>query len=276
MEDVATLALGNASASLERRARSALKRSAAIWFAAAVVGQWIFIAYLLAHYVLPALAGGLAAWSDHDLATGYVEGDPWGNLAVAMHVFLAMLVLGSGQLQLVPSLRARRPAFHRWSGRVYMMGAVIIALAGLYMVWIRGNPRAGLLEHIGTSSGAVLIIAFAVKALYCALERDIRAHRRWALRLFMVVSGVWFIRLGYGLWFLLGGSSAIELKTFSVFISYAQYLVPLAVLELYLRTGENGGAYSRFAVAALILCFAFVMGIGIHQATVALWIPRVM
>lgn len=276
MQNVATLRLHGDRASLERRAGSALKRSAAIWFATVAVGQWIFIAYLLAHYVVPALTGGLAAWAAHDLATGYVDGDTWGNLAVAMHVFLAILVLGAGQLQLVPSLRARRPALHRWTGRIYMTGAIVTGGTGLYMVWVRGNPRAGPLEHIGTSIGALLIIVFAAMALYCAFERDIRAHRRWALRLFMVVSGVWFIRLGYGLWFLFGGDSPAELKAFSVFISYAQYLVPLAALELYLRTGENGGALGRFTVAALILCFTFVMAAGIYQATVALWIPRVM
>ncbi len=40
----------------------------------------------------------------------------------------------------------------------------------------------------------------AAMALHYALARNIDAHKRWALRTFIVVSGVWFFRVGLMLW----------------------------------------------------------------------------
>ncbi len=37
-------------------------------------------------------------------------------------------------------------------------------------------------------------------ALRYALARNIDAHKRWAVRTFIVVSGVWFFRVGLMLW----------------------------------------------------------------------------
>ena len=73
--------------------------------------------------------------------------------------------------------------------------AFTISLAGLYMMWFRGTV-GDLSQHLGQSLDAVLIMLCAVLALRYALARDFKTHRRWALRLFMVVSASLFIRAG--------------------------------------------------------------------------------
>jgi type IV secretory pathway TrbL component len=55
-----------------------------------------------------------------------------------------------------------------------MVTAIATSLAGFYMIWVR-------------------------KAVSTNLAGDITKHRRWALRLFMVVNAVWFLRIGYRL-----------------------------------------------------------------------------
>jgi tetratricopeptide (TPR) repeat protein len=117
-------------------------------------------------------------------------------------------------------------------------------------------------------------------ALRYALARDFKTHRRWALRLFMVVSASLFIRAGVLLSFFFNhGPFGFNQTTFSgpflTFMSFAQYLVPLAVLEIYLRTQDRAGASGRFAMAAGLFVLTLVMGAGIFAVTMATFLPNI-
>ena len=196
---------------------------------------------------------------------------------VAIHLTSAVIILLSGAIQLVPQIRRRAPLFHRWNGRIYMVTAFTISLAGLYMTWFRGTV-GDLSQHIGQSLDAVLIMLCAVMALRYALARDFKTHRRWALRLFMVVSASLFIRAGIFLSFLLNhGPFGFDAVTFSgpflTFMSFGQYLVPLAVLEIYLRTQDRAGAAGRFAMAAGLFVLTLMLGAGIVAVTMAAFLP---
>lgn len=118
---------------------------------------------------------------------------------MAAHLLLAVIIIGGGPLQLIPQIRARAPAFHRWVGRSYLLTAVISSIAGLYMIWTRGTIGGPVLQAAISLDG-VLIISFAAIAVRFAIARNIVAHRRWALRLFMVASAAWFYRIGFMGW----------------------------------------------------------------------------
>src|SRR5208283_5694655 len=124
--------------------------------------------------------------------------------------------------------------------------AFAVSLAGLYLMWVRGTV-GDLSQHLGTSLMAVLIMVCAVMALRYAMARDFATHRRWALRLYLVVSSSLFIRAGLFLSLLLfKGPFGFDPVTFSgpflTFLSFAQYLLPLVILELYLRARDHSGA----------------------------------
>ena len=184
----------------------ALKASARLWFLVAVIGQWIFVYYVVAFYGGAAVQGDLEAWNKA-IPHAYIAGATAGNVAIATHLFLAVIIIVGGPLQLMlgailtgdgprqlnSKIRAYAAPFHHWNGRIYIPTVIITSLAGLYMIWIRGTV-GGLVQHVGISLDGVLIILFAAIALRYAIARDIAIHRRWALRLFLVVSGVWFIR----------------------------------------------------------------------------------
>ena len=127
---------------------------------------------------------------------------------------------------------------------------------------------------------AVLIMLCAAMALLYALARDFKTHRRWALRLYLVVSASLFIRAGFFLSFILnhgpfGFDPATFRGPFLTFMSFAQYLVPLAVLEIYFRTQEGARASGRFAMAAGLLVLTIALGAGIFAVTLAIWVPQV-
>jgi Predicted membrane protein (DUF2306) len=160
-------------------ADTALKAATRFWFVVVVLGQLVFAFAVASFYGLTGLRGDFHGWSRF-ITRGYVPGDRMGNFAVAMHVTSAVVVMLAGATQLIPRVRNRFPAFHRWNGRIYMLTACTLGMAGLYMTWIRGSID-DLSQHIGGSLGAVLIWLCAAMARY-AMARDFKTHRRWALR----------------------------------------------------------------------------------------------
>ena len=117
-----------------------LQRAASMWFLTAVAGQWLFVYYIATFYGPTAVSGDYAAWDRNTHMTdGYVAGDAAGNLFFLAHVLAAAALTLAGTLQLVPWIRARAIAFHRWNGRVFMIAAISAAVGGLYLEWVRGT-----------------------------------------------------------------------------------------------------------------------------------------
>jgi Predicted membrane protein (DUF2306) len=183
-----------------------------------------------------------------------------------------------GPLQLIPQIRTYAPVFHRWNGRIYLTTAVVTSIAGLFMFFNR-DMVGGTIQHVGIALNAVLVIIFAAMALRYALARDFVRHRRWALRLFLVVSGVWFFRISLMLWIVLNkGPAGFDPVTFQgpflYFLAFANYLLPLAVLEIYFYAKDKTGARGHFTMAAGLLVLTLAMAAGILFATKLMWLPR--
>ncbi len=263
---------------LESTARTALDASARFWWLVAALGQWLFAFYVLAYFGPMLLQNGIEGLKEAHLFNGFIPGDTVGNYAVAGHILLAVVIMGAGPLQLIPQIRARFPVFHHWSGRSFILAAVTSSIGGLYLIWTR--PIFGqLINNISTSASGVLVIVFATVALRYAMARDIRTHRRWALRLFMVASSVWFLRIGTRLWVFLTGGVGIDSATFTgpfvVAAHFGQFLLPLAVLELYLRARDGDNAHFKLATATVLVVLTILMSIGIFLVATGSWFQRI-
>lgn len=232
-----------------------------VWLAVTIVGQGVFLYYILGFYAGPTLSGNFEAWTRQTmLLRGYVAGDTVGNLAFAAHVMLAAIIVSAGTLQFFPQIRARAPWLHRWNGRVFLSAAMLASLAGLYMTWLRGAVVGGMTGALSITLNAVLVLTFAGLAWRAAAGRDIGSHRRWAMRAFMVTNGVFFLRLIFPAWVLITRAPPSALL-FDLF-SFGSYLAPLAVLEIYLRA-RDGGATGRYGAAALLFACAAYMALGV-------------
>ena len=248
-----------------------------LWFGVAAGGHWIFLAYILAEFYPPVLQHGMEALKDSHLPSGFFEGETVGSVMSIAHVLLAALIIGGGPLQLIPAVRNRFPTFHRWLGRSYLVAAVASASGGLYMTWTR-SPIGDTISQLGISGDAVLIIVFAVFAVRHAMGRRFAEHRRWALRLFLVASAVWFFRVGLMGWAMLTGGIGIDWESFTgpflYVLGFAQYLLPLVMLEwmFYCERQPTPAAQISFSLT-LFLLTAF-MTLGIFAATMGMWLPR--
>lgn len=266
-----------ASGARANRTGRLLKASATSWFVVAFLGQWMFVAYVIGFYGSAAVRGRFEDWNKV-LPHGHVAGDTMGNLVVSLHLLFAVVVIVGGTLQLIPQVRRFAPAFHRWNGRLYLSSVLVMSVGGLVMVWTRGAV-GDLSQHIAISINALLIIGFAGMALHHARARRIDVHRRWALRLFLAVSGVWFFRVGLMFWVVANqGPAGFDPKTFQgpflTILAFAQYLLPLAVLELYFRAQAGGNPRARIAMTAGLGAATLVTATGIAAATAIMWLPR--
>lgn len=252
-----------------------LGRAATLCYLSIAAGQLLFTVFILLFYYPSTLGGNFAAWNNKPLIHGFVPGDTGGNLFFAVHVLMAAVITAGGLVQLLPVVRRRRPAVHRWNGRLYLLTAAMLALGGLWLTWVRGTWLA-LPGAVGITLNAALILSFGFMTYRSAVARKFADHRRWALRLFAVASAVWFMRVGYMAWGIATGGAGIGDKMdgpFDMFLAFANSLVPLAVTELYLRIGEDGTPLVRSATALLLLLCSLVILGGSAAAWMVMWSP---
>lgn len=243
--------------------RTTLSVAVAIWLGFAIAGQWAFFAYIAAFYGPSLSSGDFESWN-RLAALGvkpFRAGDNAGNLAFLIHALGAGVVAFGGALQLIPAVRQRWPRFHHWNGRVFLATVVLLSLTGFYLVWLRNTPPAHFTE-LATSVNGVLILAFAWLAWRRARSRELAAHRRWALRLYLVANAQWFTRIGVFAYFVLAslaGHKPSFSDPFFALWSFGCYLLPLAMLELYLRARNSARPHFRYALAASLVVLTLVM-----------------
>lgn len=258
------------------KANGNINKLSQVLFVIAVIGQWIFVYYIVVFY------GGILISGEYEkvneaLGHGVIDGDRIGNLMLGVHLALAAVITFGGPLQFSGWVRKHFPVFHRWNGRVFYLTAFIVTFAGLYMIYTRG-AHGGVTGLLGNTLNAILIIWFSTLAWQTARKRDFVAHKKWAIRAFLMVSGVWFFRLGYGIWILITGFTVPGTNNdltgpFDIFLSFAHSLVPLLLLEAYFYAKRHKNLrIKRFAIAALIGLSVLMVG-GIVMLILVFWAP---
>lgn len=166
-------------------------------------------------------AMGLRKFHDHPFAT-------------MLHMVPGAIVLALAPLQFAASIRRRRPALHRWSGRFLMSMVVLAAASGFFFGF--AAPLGGALE-----AGAVAvfgaIFVFAAARGWIAIRRgDRMRHREWMIRMFAVAVGIAVIRVGMiaaiaatGV-----GAAALTPEAFAAAL-WIGWLVTLAAAEAWIR-----------------------------------------
>lgn len=255
----------------------ALSGAAALWFVIAFAGMMMFAVYIAIFYAGTALDGRWDEWNKR-LINGLVEGDIAGNAALVVHLVLAAIITFCGPLQFVPAIRKRAIGFHRWNGRIYITTAFIISLGAIYMIATRG---AGGFNAIAIQINAVLIMACAALTLRAVLKRNIPAHQRWALRTFLLVSGVWFLRIGYVFLGVLfqgrppGVGDNLDGPT-DLALAYTSFFLPLIVLQLYFWAKDSKGAAPKWAMSGVLVIVSLITAVGALGNTFGSWMPKIM
>jgi hypothetical protein len=115
------------------------------------------------------------------------------------HILPAVLFMILGPLQFVGSLRANYPAYHRWSGRVFLAASAIVGTTGLAMSF--GKTIGGRDEKAATILFGTLFLASLIMALWYAIHRQFAEHREWMIRGYSIGLAVAAIRPIMGAFF---------------------------------------------------------------------------
>lgn len=140
---------------------------------------------LVGAYGLALAASGFGSLADDIAANGLL-------IALEVHIVTASAALVLVPWQLWPALRARVPRLHRWTGRTYVLAAML-------------GGASGFAAAIGTTYGPAAAGGFGVLGLLwtwttvaayrAARRRDLIAHRRWAIRSFALAFAAVTLRL---------------------------------------------------------------------------------
>jgi uncharacterized membrane protein len=209
---------------------------------------------------------------------GWLPDQHTSNALLSSHLLFAFVVSVCGVLQLIPAVRIRAPGVHRVMGRVFLLAAVVATLTGFYLMIVKGTVGSTL-QQSGTAINGALILVFAWFAFTNARARNISAHRRWALRLFLLVGGVWFFRVGLMLWLLLHQKPVgFDPNTFQgptlTTLAFAQWIIPLTLLETYFLARGSSQASTKVLAAALLFVAALATAGGVFGAFMGLWRPH--
>ena len=264
----------------DKLAKKLLDLSAKFWFATLLVGQALFSYYIVMLYYMATLNQDIEQFNQV-MPGGHIQGDFWGNVAVVIHVLFAAIITVGGLMQLIPFIRSKWPAIHRWNGRLYVMTALIMSLSGMFMVLTRYEKIVGgLIGHIAIMVNGAIIIVCAVKAFKYARMRKFALHRIWALRLFLAASGVWMFRVGMMAWLSIHGKPVgFDPVSFSgpflTSLYVTVYILPLFFLEIYLRSQRSRSVPKLFMTATMVTIISFIFILGVFSATMGMWLPRI-
>lgn len=199
--------------------------------------DWLVPTSLIVLSAVPVLVGGLRLTSlTGAVDTGGTLGPaPAPAAALVLHIVTVTLYSLLGALQLHRGLRARRPGWHRWSGRVTAPAGLLAALTGVWLtVASLGDGDHPLLVVTRFVVGAVMAVAIVV-GVRAAVRRDHRRHRAWMLRAYALGlgAGTQVVVVGGG-----GGALGDALTPLVEALLFAlSWGINLAVAERAIRRG---------------------------------------
>jgi hypothetical protein len=242
------------------------------WASAAFFGTYIVFFYA------GAIAAGTPEQWNANLPGLFVPGARIGTAGIAAHFAAGGLVLLLGPIQLVGRLRRAAPAFHRWTGRLYVLAGFTAGLGGLAFILVNGTIGGGAMNLGFGGYGALMVVA-SVQTYRHARARRLDRHRAWAIRLFALAIGSWLYRMDYGFWFLAAGRAghtADYRGWFDLVMDVGFYLPNLLVAETFIRARAAPGRPAlQLGGAALLALAAALVALATWKFATLYWLPGI-
>ncbi len=152
------------------------------------------------------------------------------KISFYLHISGALLALAAGSVQFFPGFRRRHIKIHKIIGKLYALGILVGAPAGLYMAMF---ARGGTFAQIGFVAMDLAWIYTTYRGVHAiVVNKNMQQHRDWITRSYAVTFAavtlrIWvpILSLGFGL-----GESAILSLT-----PWLSWIPNLIAAELILR-----------------------------------------
>jgi uncharacterized membrane protein len=114
------------------------------------------------------------------------------RVPLLVHTLFGPIALTLGIINLLPAMRRGRWSLHRLLGRIYIVSALALGLAGGYLAFF---ATGGLIARLGFLSLAVLTLATSSAGYLSIRRREIVRHREWMLRSYALIFGAVTLRI---------------------------------------------------------------------------------
>jgi len=157
------------------------------------------------------------------------------RVPLVAHVTGGLVALLAGVFQLWSGQNSQAMSAHPWSGRAYV-GAVLLGSLAAMVLAVRA-PAYGFAWGVGLFGLAAAWLTVTLTALLCIKRRNIKAHRQWMTRSYIVTFAFVVFRIStdyvpHEAWW---GISAQEM---AVAMIWTVWVVPLLAYEIYLQYRE--------------------------------------
>jgi uncharacterized membrane protein len=163
------------------------------------------------------------------------------SLLTMAHIIPGLLFMTLGPLQFVRTLRIRRPALHRWTGRMLLLSGVIIGATALVM-----SPQmaiGGANETAATIFFAILFLFALLKAFLYIRQGKVALHREWMIRMFAIGLAVATVRPIVGVFFATRSVTRLAPHDFFGIAFWLGFTIHLIAAEIWIN-------YTRPAIVA--------------------------
>jgi len=156
-----------------------------------------------------------------------------------LHVIPGALFLSLGLLQFSSRIRNRWIRFHRWSGRVLMIAAIVSGFAGLYFGVV--IPVAGFGEVSVIALVGAFIILAVVRGFLAIRRGDTARHREWMIRAFAAGIAVATVRVIVGI-----SQRFMPMPPAQTIVVsfWAGWAITLGAAELWIRAGVRASLFT--------------------------------
>jgi hypothetical protein len=114
------------------------------------------------------------------------------TVGLLVHIGAMIVAALVGPLQFLPGLRRRWPRVHRVAGRLYLAGATLGALGGLYLAPFAAS---GWVARLGFALLGLGVLGTTGRGFWAILHRQVQVHRDWMTRSFALILAAVTLRL---------------------------------------------------------------------------------
>ena len=154
-------------------------------------------------------------------------------LLTLIHILPGFLVLALGPLQFLPQVRRHHINVHRWSGRLFVVAALVTAVAAMLVTFVF-PVFGGFSAQVAMVFFGVIFLVTVVKAFVHIRRRQIPEHREWMVRAFAIALGISTFRV-LGSVFMIAGVSFRDTWDTVIWLSFALNMV---VAEVWINVSR--------------------------------------
>jgi uncharacterized membrane protein len=159
---------------------------------------------------------------------------------IGAHVVLGAVYLGLALPQFVARLRGRRPALHRWLGRVAVTAGLVAGVTALFITLL--FPYSGPAALVVVAPFAGWFVFSLARGAWLARQRRFAEHRAWMIRALAIATSIATMRLIFvPAMLLLGDFEDEALARWLSLVSFgAAFVLHAAAAEAWLRATRPG------------------------------------